>query len=300
VRLTMLFRSRKSRKYPIQRDQLGKTLRTRCFELFDKGERPLEIARILNIKKPTVQRYFRQWKKIDPNFDKQYAYIKEIFKKTAPDREKNVELFAQTLGIEKEQFEAILSQSHGLRRFLMGKLYFPVQGEADHKLHIALVLALLIADHLVRNGGKYEDVYTALEHYMAENQKDREEEEADVKNWNQLMPLIHKMLAVELEQEQKEGIKPDTLSKEERDTVMRMEMKKIFRETQTIYWARIVRLMAEGNTEEQAREKIYQDVLAKGDPDQARKMREFQDKVHPLEKGNQAASTILDQSTSVT
>jgi hypothetical protein len=53
------------------------------------------------------------------------------------------------------------------------------------------------------------------------------------------------------------------------------------------YWNKISELLAEGFTTEQAREKIYQDLINKGDIDGAKKVRDFQNKVHPLKKDNQ-------------
>ena len=40
MRLSILFGTRKSRKYPIKRDKEGLSLRARCFEQFDQGKRP--------------------------------------------------------------------------------------------------------------------------------------------------------------------------------------------------------------------------------------------------------------------
>ena len=48
------------------------------------------------------------------------------------------------------------------------------------------------------------------------------------------------------------------------------------------YCFRIGVLMGEGLTIEQAREKIYKDLLDKGDLRLAKMMREFQNRVHPL------------------
>ena len=49
-----------------------------------------------------------------------------------------------------------------------------------------------------------------------------------------------------------------------------------------LYWFRLGVLMAGGLSEAQAREKIYQDLIDKGDLKAAKAMREFQNKVHPL------------------
>jgi hypothetical protein len=150
------------------RDKEGRSLRTRCFEMFEQGQRPAAVAEELSIKAPTVCRYFRDWQRLGPNFKRLYAFNKELFKKNDADRYRNIESFARRLGITKEQFQAILSQPHGLRQFVTGKLHFPVQAEADHKRHLALELSLLLSDHLINNNGRFHDVYFALKLFARE------------------------------------------------------------------------------------------------------------------------------------
>ncbi len=45
--------------------------------------------------------------------------------------------------------------------------------------------------------------------------------------------------------------------------------------------------MAEGLTTEEAREKVYQDLIEKGDLKGAKALRAFQDKVHPPKTNDQ-------------
>jgi len=277
-----LFHFKKSRKYPIKRDEEGRSLRARCFEMFAADKRPKTVAEELGMKAPTVYRYYQAWQQRGPNFDKQYRYVKGLLKKDSPDRGKNIETFSKMMGIEKDEFEAILSRPHGLRRFLTGKLYFPVNEDVDHKLHVVLKLAVLISDHLITDGGHFEDVYHALRHYMQAHKRYREDEEADVKEWNKDMELIHAVLAADLAREKEKRTEPDRLSEKERDVIMRWAVEREMKSTEVLYWFRIGVLKAGGLTEEQAREKIYQDLVEKGDLNKAKMMREFQDKVHPL------------------
>jgi hypothetical protein len=95
MKLPKLFRKRKSRKYPIKRDEEGLSLRTRCFELFKQGKRPAEVAGELKMKKNTAFRYFRDWRRGGPSIDRQYAFAKQLFKKEAPERDSNVEIFSK-------------------------------------------------------------------------------------------------------------------------------------------------------------------------------------------------------------
>jgi hypothetical protein len=146
-----LFHFRKSRKYPIKRDREGRSLRTRCFEMFEEGKRPVAVAEELKMKETTVFRYFRDWQRLSPDSKRRCAFVKQLFRKDAPDRENNVEIFSRMLGIEKEEFEAILSRPHGLRQLVTGKLSFPLNAEVDRKRHVIFELAVLFADHVVEN-----------------------------------------------------------------------------------------------------------------------------------------------------
>jgi hypothetical protein len=52
--------------------------------------------------------------------------------------------------------------------------------------------------------------------------------------------------------------------------------------------------MVEGKTVEQGREKVYQDLLDKGDIEGAKSMRKYQDIIHPLKNNNQPPATTLN------
>jgi hypothetical protein len=282
MKIGRLFHVKRARKYPVIYDEKGLSLRERSFDLFWLGKRPVEVAVKLNAKESTIFRYFRDWKKLDPNFDLQYAYVKSLFNKNSPDRDKNLDLFSKACGISKEQLESILSAPHGLRRFLTGKLYFPVQADADHKRSVALKIAVLFSDHLVKNKGYYEDIYYALDRYMKRNMKFREAEDEDIIEQNKVMKLIHGVLAADLKNEWRDRVKPDTFSQEEREALMRYGIESEIKSLEAEYWIRIGKLTAEGLTPKQAREKMYQDLLKKGDLKIAKAMREFQDKVDPV------------------
>jgi hypothetical protein len=277
-----MFGHKKRRKYPILRDPEGRSLRTRCFERFAQGRRPVEVAEELHMKVPTAYSYFRDWQRLDPNFDKWYAYAKDLFKKTVANRDQNIELFAQIYGISKDHLESVLSQPHGLLRLLTGRLHFPAHVDLDRKRHMALELAVLISDHLVNNGGTFEDVYYAFRRWMKENQKYREEEDADIGEQNHFLEFVHGVLAAAAKQEREERVKPDTLSEEERTALVRYGLETQMKKLEMWYWYRVGSLKAEGLTPEQAREKIYQDLINKGDLKEAKLLRGFQDKVHPL------------------
>jgi hypothetical protein len=227
MRLPRLFRTKKSRRYPIKRDGKGKSLRSRCFELFGQEKRPVEVAEELRMKVPTACRYFRDWKQLGPNFERQHAYFKELLKKTAPHRERTIELCARACGITKEQFETILSQPHGLRRLMTGKFYFTGQADADHKRYVALELVFLISDHLIKNGGKFEDVAFAFRRWLRESQESRQEEDAEIKEENKDIAFMRRILEASAENERQGRAEPDRLSDEERNAILRGGLKSL-------------------------------------------------------------------------
>ena len=222
-----IFGRKKRRKYPVKVDEEGRSARSRCFEMFAEKIPLQDVAKKADVKVDTVRRYHQQWKK-DPGLERRYAYVKSLFNKTAQDRDKNVDLFARACGIEKEMLETILSQPHGLRRLMTGKFYFPAPADADHKRHVALEMALLISDHLIKNGGKFWDVYIAFERYMQENKKYREEKEE-----NRITTLMHRILAKDIENERRGWVELDRLSEDERLAIIMSGIKVIGNEKST-------------------------------------------------------------------
>jgi hypothetical protein len=161
--------------------------------------------------------------------------------------------------------EAILSQPHGLRRLMTGKLHFPAQADADHKRHKALELALLISEHLVKNGGQFQDVYLALKRYLQESMEDRHEEDAAIREENKKMALIHKVLAADMANKRQGRVKPDELTAEECDLILRYGAERARKGTEILYWLHIADMMAKGHTPEEAPNKIYQQLVTKGE-----------------------------------
>jgi hypothetical protein len=290
MKLPKPFRRKKRKKYPVMFDERGKSARSRCFEMFPDNIPLSEIADKLEIKIETVRRYHLQWKE-NPNFEIQYAYFKRLLKKNSPDRERTIELAAKACGITKEKFESILSEPRGLRQLMKGKLYLPGHSDADHKLYVVLEVAMTISDHLDKNGGKLEDVLFAIRRWMKENKSDREEEDEDIREENKDIAVMHRVLEAAAEQERQGRVQLDRLTEEERNAILWSAVKLKKKRTEAEYWANVALMMVDDKiTRDQAREKMYQDLLTKGDIEGARMLRAFQDEVHPLKPGNQPPS----------
>jgi len=234
----------------------------------------------------TVKTYFRQWNLPGRNFEPRYVFVKGLLKKTSPDRDYNLDLFSRVFGIQKGDLETILAKPHGLRRLMTGKFYFPRHADDDRKRQVALEVGLFIADHLIKNGGTVEDVRFAFEHWMKENQRYRKVEEADIEKENQEIMFTRKVIEAAYKAEQQGRVKRDRLTYKERNVAIRYgleaKMELEIRRLEKEYWSRIGELMGEGLTVEQARARIYQDLLEKGDMKGAKAMLQYQDIIHPI------------------
>lgn len=287
MRLSNLFSKKRSRKYPIRRDPAGLSLRARCFAQFREGKRPATLSLELDIKKETAFRYFRDFQQKDPNFERFLELVRSYFKKDNPERDSNLELFAGTWGIKKEELETILSQPYGLRRLLGRKIYMPVHAREDHILSKSLELALYFSDFIIKDGGKFEDIYQGLTFLFKMSQELREEEDDEIKEDNERIELLRRIIEIDLENERKGRVKPELLSLEEREIIIKWQMQSMAKRIQINYWSAIGKIMAEGNTIEQAREKMYQDLVVQGNPEAAKGLRLLQDKIHPMGKSTQ-------------
>lgn len=292
MRFRRMFRAKKPRKYPIERDSQGRSLRARCFQRFDEGMRPVEVAKEEKMKKATVDRYFQDWKQIGPDFERKLTYVRGLLKQSAPARDRNLELFARAGMISKEELEIILAKPNGLRRLMTGKLHLPGQARANRRLAAVLQVALAIDDYLIKHEKTFEDIRFAFEGLLSQNMESRKAEDAEIEEENLEIAFARKVLEVAAIEEQEGRPKRDRLTAEERDAVIKYgleaKLEQKLRGLETDYWLRVAVLMAEGLTQEQARGKIYQDLVDKGDLEGARIMRQYQDTVHPLKTDNQS------------
>ena len=112
---------RRRRKYPIKRDESGKTARRRAFELFDNGKRPAEVAYLVGITKRTGFRYFQDWKKLGPNFEARYTIVKKVLDSSPKHHEGAVKMICELLGLPEEEVRARFQEPWGLKRFMMDR-----------------------------------------------------------------------------------------------------------------------------------------------------------------------------------
>ena len=120
-RLTVLKPRKKSRKYPIQRDQFGRSGRRRAFDGFDKGKRPAQVFKEEHLKPNTVYRYFQQWKKLPPELEMNYELAQAVKKSGGELHEDIINIVADSLDMSKEEVTERLQKPWELQRLIRGK-----------------------------------------------------------------------------------------------------------------------------------------------------------------------------------
>ena len=113
----------KWRKYPIKRDEQGRSLRQRAFDLFDKKLRPSAIYRqhLLTIKQKTLLRYYEDWKrkKGDHVSDRM---IKKVMKNNPDFTEQLLRTLSQELEMPFEEVIKRMQRPWGVKQALRGQL----------------------------------------------------------------------------------------------------------------------------------------------------------------------------------
>ena len=112
---------KKGRKYPIRRDETGRTARQRAFELFGLGYTIDKAAVEVGISRETARRYRYDWAKRGKGWETRYYAIKKLMKRNPEISERTVDRLAQALGMTKEEVIRKLQQPWGLKRALLGR-----------------------------------------------------------------------------------------------------------------------------------------------------------------------------------
>ncbi len=111
----------KWRKYPIKRDEDGRSLREQSFDLFEKKYRPSQIykQRLLPVKLKTLFRYFEDWKKVGDHLS--YRMIRTVIKQNPDVNQQIIEALAKHLRLPVEAVQKRMLEPWGLLQLLRGE-----------------------------------------------------------------------------------------------------------------------------------------------------------------------------------
>ena len=135
------------RRYPIQRDEDGQSLRQRCFTLFKRGKKADEVAVILRMKLSTARRYYSEWNRCPPSREGTYKSIKQGLKKSGDLSPNIVGMIGKSLGIPEWEVLSMISRPYGLKQLIMGDLVQQKKKKSynsqEERLEAALSLVVL-------------------------------------------------------------------------------------------------------------------------------------------------------------
>lgn len=138
----------KGRKYPIKRDQLGRSARCRAFQLFDKGMRPAEVAPRVGVSTKTACRYYQDWKKRTPRLELRYGAWRYMLKNHPDLSEHVIRTLVSELDMPLEEVMLRLERPWGLKQLLLGKWPDYTRerrlNSAESRLQAALLLVHLV------------------------------------------------------------------------------------------------------------------------------------------------------------
>lgn len=127
---------RKRRRYPIKRDESGRSARRRCFDLFDEGSRPSEAAPIVGVSLRTACRYFQDWKKLPRCLEDKYKVVRSMMMHNPGFSESLVKDVNDILGLTLEEVRSRMEEPWGLKRLLKGKWPEQTEKSEDTPAHV--------------------------------------------------------------------------------------------------------------------------------------------------------------------
>jgi len=153
---------KKSRIYPIKKDENGQSARKRAFNAFDNGSRPSEMVKDLDISLRTACRYFEDWKKLPGDFKYRYETLKAIRNDTEFS-DKIVETLANALGMTQKEVVERLHKPWGLKQLLMGEWPDYIRESKQSKEEMRLEAALKLTYYFEHSGASSEQIIQAIE-----------------------------------------------------------------------------------------------------------------------------------------
>jgi hypothetical protein len=111
----------KWRKYPIMRDERGRSLRQQAFELFDNKLRPSQIYKqqLLPAKLKTLLRYYEDWKKKGDHVS--YRITKKVMRENPDFTQQMITALSEKLDMPVDEVIKRMHRPWGLKQALRGQ-----------------------------------------------------------------------------------------------------------------------------------------------------------------------------------
>lgn len=135
------------RKYPIIRDEHGRSARQQAFELFSKGHRPSQIykEKLIPVSMKTLTKYFEDWKKRTRVVSR--SRFRKFMKENPEFSEKFIKDLADYFGVSTEDIILRMHMPWGIARLSKGELadarLYRIRSAVEDRLDAALRLIYL-------------------------------------------------------------------------------------------------------------------------------------------------------------
>jgi hypothetical protein len=156
----------KGRRYPIQKDEEGQSLRQRCFKLFSRRRNAREAAEILGMKLATARRYYSEWNRCPPIYEETYKSLRNELKRKGEISPEIIRTLKEALNMPECQIVDILSQPYGLQSLLKGKYVRIRKQELYGKQEMRLEAALQLVVNLEQIGVPLEWIHREIQNLI--------------------------------------------------------------------------------------------------------------------------------------
>ena len=153
---------KRSRKYPIKRDEYGRSARQRAFEAYDDGKRPGAVVQLVGISTRTACRYFADWKKLPQNLEVRYRMMRTVRKSNRRFSKEVLRSLSACLEMSEEEVKERLEQPWGLKQLLMGKWPNHRQEREQSEAELRLCAALHFINLMQSSGVPPEKILDQL------------------------------------------------------------------------------------------------------------------------------------------
>ena len=147
----------KSRKYPIIRDEYGRSARQQAFDYFAEGYRPAQIFKqeLIPVPIETLFRYYEDWKKQKHRVP--YSTLRKYMRKNPEFSEKYIKMLADYFEVSTQDIVLRIQKPWGITSLSKGELpdnrLYRIQSEVEERLEAALRL-IYLGEQLCRNPPK--------------------------------------------------------------------------------------------------------------------------------------------------
>ncbi|MCK5643096.1 MAG: hypothetical protein KAJ19_19970 [Gammaproteobacteria bacterium] len=149
------------------------TARWRCFQAFDNGLRPAEVAKGVGVSLKTACTYFYQWKRLPKHLGVNYGIMKRALAELPGLREDIIRILSKKLKVPKRKIKAQLASPWGIRQLVDGKWRALINLKEEEEKQLRLKAAARIIRLYEECGLSLVDIYSELYKLLQRTPKKR-------------------------------------------------------------------------------------------------------------------------------